>query len=223
MYRLTMELGVDTEIPEAQNLTDKELSRQLCWEFLLVGCGSGFLNGLLGLPGPLMMVYFASTVSAGRIDTKTCFILSQSFFLVTSLLRLTSLTSQEAQEMWAQHWQLVAVIPIPSLLALWAGWREGKRFNTKALLRSVLVLLLVSSLMGLGLLDATVFSIVALSVTLVWLPLLMIRRVLAAPKEPTNFKVTEGNGKDVEPSDMEQPAAKPSPEKGEPGDLAEVV
>ena len=36
------------------------------------------------------------------------------------------------QEMCVQHWQLAAVIPIPSLLALWFGWREGKRFNTKA-------------------------------------------------------------------------------------------
>lgn len=31
-----------------------------------------------------------------------------------------------------QHWQLAAIIPIPTLLALWGGWREGKRFNTKA-------------------------------------------------------------------------------------------
>ena len=37
------------------------------------------------------------------------------------------------EEMWEQHWQLAAVVPIPSLLALGAGWREGKRFNTKAL------------------------------------------------------------------------------------------
>ena len=34
--------------------------------------------------------------------------------------------------MCAQHWQLAAVIPVPSLLALWAGWQAGKRFNTKA-------------------------------------------------------------------------------------------
>jgi uncharacterized membrane protein YfcA len=37
---------------EAEELPDKELSRKHCWEFLLVSCGSGFLNGLLGLPGP---------------------------------------------------------------------------------------------------------------------------------------------------------------------------
>ena len=64
------------------------------WEFLLLGFGCGLLNGLLGLPGPLrlglvpslafgprMMVYFASVMSAGRLDPKTCFILSQTFFL----------------------------------------------------------------------------------------------------------------------------------------------
>ena len=30
-----------------------------------------------------MMVYFASVLSAGRINAKTCFVLSQSFFLAT--------------------------------------------------------------------------------------------------------------------------------------------
>lgn len=35
------------------------------------------------------------------------------------------------QEIWVEHWKLAAIIPIPSMLALWAGWREGKRFNTK--------------------------------------------------------------------------------------------
>lgn len=64
--------------------------------------------------------------------------------------------------------------------------------------------------MGLGLLDATVLGIVASSAALVWLPLLMIRRLLAAPKEPTKF-VTEGE--DVEPCDVkcdaESPEAKP--------------
>lgn len=220
MYRLTMELGLDTEIPEAQELPDKELSRKHCWEFLLVSCGSGFLNGLLGLPGPPLMVYVASVVGAGRINTKTCFILSQSFFLVTTLMRFTSLTSQETQEMCAQHWQLAAVIPVPSLLALWAGWQAGKRFNTKALLRSVLILLLVSSLMGLGLLDATVLGIVASSAALVWLPLLMIRRLLAAPKEPTKF-VTEGE--DVEPCDVKCDAESPEAKPQGKDVLAEVV
>lgn len=197
MYRLTIELGLDTEIPEPPEQTDKEVSRKLCWEFLVVGCVTGFLNGLIGLPGPPMMVYTATAVGGGRISAKTCFVLTQTFFLVTTLMRFASLTSQEAQEMCVQHWQLAAVIPIPSLLALWFGWREGKRFNTKALLRSVLVLLLISSLMGLGLLEASLLGIAALAAALVWLPLLLVRRFLAAPKEPTKF-VSEG-GKDAEP------------------------
>lgn len=177
MYRLTIELSVKGEIQEAAHQDDQYLCRHMACEFLLLGFGAGFLNGLLGLPGPLMMVYFASVLSAGRINAKTCFALSQSFFLVTALMRLSSFTSAETQEIWAEHWKLAAIIPIPSMLALWAGWREGKRFNTKALLRSVLVLLLASSLMGLGLLEATVVSIIALSVTLVWLPLLLIRQI----------------------------------------------
>ncbi|CAK9008705.1 unnamed protein product [Durusdinium trenchii] len=89
--------------------------------------------------------------------------------------------TQTHQEMLMQHWQLAAIIPIPTLLALWGGWREGKRFNTKALLRSVLVLLLVSSIMGLGLFQASVLSIVAGSLALVWLPLVLIRHWLAHP------------------------------------------
>eukprot|EP00434_Breviolum_minutum_P012962 symbB.v1.2.011428.t1/scaffold761.1/size164655/13 len=182
IYRLTIEMSVKGEIQEAAHRDDRYLCRHMACEFLLLGFGAGFLNGLLGLPGPLMMVYFASVLSAGRINAKTCFVLSQSFFLVTALIRLSSFTSAETQEIWVEHWKLAAIIPIPSMLALWAGWREGKRFNTKALLRSVLVLLLVSSLMGLGLLEATVISIIALSVILVWLPLLLIRQIFAPMK-----------------------------------------
>lgn len=120
---------------------------------------------------------------------------------MTALIRLSSFTSAETQEIWVEHWKLAAIIPIPSMLALWAGWREGKRFNTKALLRSVLVLLLVSSLMGLGLLEATVISIIALSVTLVWLPLLLIRQIFAPmkledTKPATLEKVVDEEGMD---------------------------
>ncbi|CAK9008294.1 unnamed protein product [Durusdinium trenchii] len=181
MYRLTVEFRIATPAEESAEKPDKELCRTMGLEFILLGFGSGFLNGLLGLPGPLMMVYFATVLSAGRLNGKTCFILSQSFFLVTAFMRLTSLNSLEAQEMLMQHWQLAAIIPIPTLLALWGGWREGKRFNTKALLRSVLVLLLVSSIMGLGLFQASVLSIVAGSLALVWLPLVLIRHWLAHP------------------------------------------
>lgn len=34
--------------------------------------------------------------------------------------------------MLLEYWQLAALVPAPSLLALWLGWREGKRFNTQA-------------------------------------------------------------------------------------------
>lgn len=38
---------------ESAEKPDKELCRTMGLEFILLGFGSGFLNGLLGLPGPL--------------------------------------------------------------------------------------------------------------------------------------------------------------------------
>lgn len=55
---------------------------------------------------------------------------------------------------------------------------------------------------------------------MVWLPLLMIRRLLAAPKEPTKF-VTEGE--DVEPCDVKCDAESPEAKPQGKDVLAEVV
>ncbi|CAJ1337300.1 unnamed protein product [Effrenium voratum] len=162
--------------PEAPEEEDRRLCRQQGLQLVALGLGSGFLNGLVGLPGPLIMVYFASALSSGKISKQSSFVLTQSFFLVTTLMRLAPLVhNTETQELWLENWPLAAAIPLPALLALWRGWVEGKRFDTAGLLRSVLALLLLSSLMGLGLLEAKPLGLAALSLTIFWLALLSIR------------------------------------------------
>ncbi|CAJ1337304.1 unnamed protein product [Effrenium voratum] len=160
--------------PEALAEEDLRLCRHQGPQLVAVGLGSGFMNGLVGLAGPLVMVYSANAMSSGKMSQQSAFVLTQSFFVVTSLMRLPSMVhNTETQELWLENWPLAAVIPLPAVLALWWGWVEGKRFDTAALLRSVLVLLLLSSLMGLGLLEAKPLGLAALGLTICWLALML--------------------------------------------------
>ncbi|CAJ1390950.1 unnamed protein product [Effrenium voratum] len=156
VYKLTGEFRSAFAAPPSPDSEDLRLCRHQGPQLVAVGLGSGFMNGLVGLAGPLRL---GAKEDGARVTCQFCFVLTQSFFVVTSLMRLPSMVhNTETQELWLENWPLAAVIPLPAVLALWWGWVEGKRFDTAALLRSVLVLLLLSSLMGLGLLEVELKS-----------------------------------------------------------------
>ncbi|CAE7162836.1 unnamed protein product, partial [Symbiodinium pilosum] len=81
--RLNQPLHLAEELDED---LDTELCKKMGVQFVIVGFSCGFLNGLMGLPGPLMMVHFAQALSNRKMTAKTCFTLTQSFFLVTTLM-----------------------------------------------------------------------------------------------------------------------------------------
>ncbi|CAE7946206.1 unnamed protein product [Symbiodinium sp. KB8] len=152
LFKITMEFRAYAKARranEALHITevldedvDTELCKKMGIQFILVGFSCGFLNGLVGLPGPLMMVHFAQALSNKKMTANTCYTLTQTFFMLTTVMR----------------------------------------FNTTLLLRCVIALLLLSSLMGLGILESSALGFWALGplakkgaepgepgVTLLWL------------------------------------------------------
>ncbi|CAE7182962.1 unnamed protein product [Symbiodinium necroappetens] len=132
LFKITMEFRAYAKARranEALHITevldedvDTELCKKMGIQFILVGFSCGFLNGLVGLPGPLMMVHFAQALSNKKMTANTCYTLTQAFFMLTTVMR----------------------------------------FNTTLLLRCVIALLLLSSLMGLGILESSALGFWAL-------------------------------------------------------------
>ncbi|CAJ1404502.1 unnamed protein product [Effrenium voratum] len=154
---------------EPENRSD----RAFCPGLLILGFVSGFLNGLIGLPGPVCMVYVASVLKSGRMTPDTCFVLSQSFFLLTTLMRGVFFSSPVMRAEWHQSVNLALLIPVPSLMALKAGWKVRKIMNPAWLLRSILILLLLSSLTGLNM-SGSWLGLFSLACTGLWLITVLI-------------------------------------------------
>ncbi len=156
---------------------DERICREMGLGLVLVGFADSFLNGLIGLPGPPSMIYFASVLKSDRMTPDTCMVLTQTFFLLTTFMRGAALGSPAMWHEWLRSEKLVILIPLPALLALKVGWEARKYLDHTILLRMILILLLLSSLMGMGIFQGSLVGLTALAITGVWL-LVMAFRVM---------------------------------------------
>ena len=155
---------------------DKVICKELGLGLVVVGFADGFLNGLIGVPGPPSMIYFAAVLKSGRMTPATCMVLTQTFFLLTTFMRSASLGSPAMWHEWLKSEPLAWLIPVPALLAMKLGFEARKLLDPTRLLRLILTLLLLSSLMGLGIFQGSPLGLSCLCFTGLWLLLLLARR-----------------------------------------------
>lgn len=154
---------------------DERICQEMGLGLVLVGFADSFLNGLIGLPGPPSMIYFASVLKSDRMTPETCMVLTQTFFLLTTFMRGAALGSPAMWHEWLRSETLVILIPLPALLALKVGWEARKYLDHTILLRMILILLLLSSLMGMGIFQGSLMGLTALAITGVWLLVMALR------------------------------------------------
>eukprot|EP00438_Fugacium_kawagutii_P034441 Skav203484 [mRNA] locus=scaffold3956:3848:4804:+ [translate_table: standard] len=164
--------GPTKVLPEDE---DHKLCRDLGLGLVLVGFADGFLNGLIGVPGPPSMIYFASVLKSGRMTPDTCMVLTQTFFLLTTFMRGAALGSPAMWHEWLKSEPLVLLIPLPALLAMRLGFLARKMLDPQMLLRMILVLLLVSSLMGMDIFQGSWLGLGSLAFTGLWLSVIALR------------------------------------------------
>lgn len=154
---------------------DKTICRELGLGLVLVGFADGFLNGLIGIPGPPTMIYFASVLKSGRMTPDTCMVLTQTFFLLTTFMRGAALGSTAMWHEWLKSEPLALLIPVPALVAMKLGFELRKWLDPTLLLRCILVLLLLSSLMGMDVFQGSWLGLGSLAFTGLWLLVLLTK------------------------------------------------
>lgn len=169
------EVALLNEGSNVQQDDDKTISRELGLGLVLVGFADGFLNGLIGIPGPPTMIYFASVLKSGRMTPDTCMVLTQTFFLLTTFMRGAALGSPAMWHEWLKSEPLALLIPVPALLAMKLGFELRKWLEPTLLLRCILVLLLLSSLMGMDVFQGSWLGLSSLAFTGLWLLVLLMQ------------------------------------------------
>eukprot|EP00435_Cladocopium_sp_Y103_P029189 s938_g7.t1 len=186
IFKLSGEVRTHTKQPEkevallnegskVQQDDDKTICRELGLGLVLVGFADGFLNGLIGIPGPPSMIYFASVLKSGRMTPDTCMVLTQTFFLFTTFMRGAALGSPTMWHEWLKSEPLALLIPLPALVAMKLGFELRKWLDPTLLLRCILVLLLLSSLMGMDVFHGSWLGLSSLAFTGLWLLVLLTK------------------------------------------------
>jgi uncharacterized membrane protein YfcA len=172
MYKLSSEVGSkegalnEILLPESDPAV---LFRRLRADMLLVGLSAGFMNGFIGLPGPVIMVYFATAMGSGKLGVTEGYAITQGFFMLTTIFRVSALGSRPGLlRALQEQWVLFAIIPVPSFLALLFGFWLRPRINPATALKVILLMLLASSLVGTGALQGTTPGLCSVVCTFGW-------------------------------------------------------
>jgi uncharacterized membrane protein YfcA len=106
---------------------------------LLLGFGAGFLNGLLGAGGGILLVYGLRRVLRGRTDPRAIYASA-----IAVMLPLSALSAMQYVQNGHLDTDLAALLALPALLGGAVGALLLRRLSTRTLARLFSAVVLVS-------------------------------------------------------------------------------